>query len=307
MAPITRRQSGRLAREEAADAPRAVPTGGAGPAAKRDSSASVAGSAGRVAKPEPKGRTVASRYMSAAKGGSVEAAAAVTLARPARRNEVTAGRPAVPARVPPRRMPAAASVKIPARPRQPAQQAAGVAVTPKGPAPAADSEKSSGGRLAAATQPATVAVADRRASRRTTAAAQRPGDYGPSDDQARLHATYLQWLMIEARSQLAYDAAKEAAGAELGQLERDAEAARRELADEQRKLKLMGELAGLSRWLAANRHFLAAMGTQIEGVRDAYTGFSERLGRTMRAMPIAGVHFSDHPSLVRDLEGYAGA
>ncbi|KAJ2800028.1 hypothetical protein H4R21_003333 [Coemansia helicoidea] len=113
--------------------------------------------------------------------------------------------------------------------------------------------------------------------------------------------------MVEAQAQQAYDAAKEAAADELAKLERDAEAARRELADEQRKLKLTSELAGLSRWMAANRRFLTDMGAQIDGVRDAYTAFSERLARTTHAMPIAGVHFSDHSSLVRDLEGYADA
>ncbi|KAJ2771044.1 hypothetical protein IWQ56_001934, partial [Coemansia nantahalensis] len=94
--------------------------------------------------------------------------------------------------------------------------------------------------------------------------------------------------MVEAQAQQAYDAAKEAAADELAKLERDAEAARRELADEQRKLKLTSELAGLSRWMAANRQFLTDMGAQIDGVRDAYTAFSERLARTTHAMPIAG-------------------
>ncbi|KAJ1732453.1 hypothetical protein LPJ61_002040, partial [Coemansia biformis] len=115
------------------------------------------------------------------------------------------------------------------------------------------------------------------------------------------------WLMVEARSQRAYDDAKAAASEELERLAREAETAKAELAGEQRKLKLTRELAALGRWMAANRHLLADMGAQIESVRGAYTAFSERLVRTTRAMPIAGVHFSDHQSLVRDLEGFADA
>ncbi|KAJ1726780.1 hypothetical protein LPJ61_004963, partial [Coemansia biformis] len=82
MAPITRRQSRRLTIEAlgTADVGRAqqgadARPGGAGRPATRDSLASVAsGNAGRVAKPERKVRTVASRYMSTATGRSTEAA-----------------------------------------------------------------------------------------------------------------------------------------------------------------------------------------------------------------------------------------
>ncbi|KAJ2560349.1 hypothetical protein GGH95_004852, partial [Coemansia sp. RSA 1836] len=70
MSPVTRRQSMRLAeradREAESETPAPVPAPSQKqPANKRDSIVSTV-SGGRVTKPEPKGRVIASRYMSAA-------------------------------------------------------------------------------------------------------------------------------------------------------------------------------------------------------------------------------------------------
>ncbi|KAJ2661323.1 hypothetical protein IWW48_002476 [Coemansia sp. RSA 1200] len=124
----------------------------------------------------------------------------------------------------------------------------------------------------------------------------------PADSASRrLYSTYLQWQLIEARSQMVFDAAKDAAADELGRLAGEAQAARRDLADTQRKHKLMTELDALARWLAANRRDLAEIGAQISRVRQHYTVFGGNLAHTTRAMPIRNVHYGDGESFVREM------
>ncbi|KAJ2777251.1 hypothetical protein H4R18_005248 [Coemansia javaensis] len=127
------------------------------------------------------------------------------------------------------------------------------------------------------------------------------------DAQDGVYSEYLQWLLVEARAQTAYDEAKAAAGHELGRLADEAAAAKRGAAEAQRKLKLMRELAGLAQWMAANRASLAAMAAQIGGVRAAYAAFSDGVAHAARAMPVAGVHFAGPQALQRDLEAFAAA
>ncbi|KAJ1761202.1 hypothetical protein LPJ58_001314 [Coemansia sp. RSA 1591] len=114
----------------------------------------------------------------------------------------------------------------------------------------------------------------------------------------------MQWLLTEARSQMAYDDAKSDALDKLTRLTTDAEHARRLWAEEERKLRLMREFAALSKWMAENRSHLDAMKTQIEGVREPYVRFGQSLAHTTRAMPISDVHFDDAHGLVHDMQGF---
>ncbi|KAJ2607363.1 hypothetical protein GGF44_006484 [Coemansia sp. RSA 1694] len=161
-------------------------------------------------------------------------------------------------------------------------------------------------------------LADRRASRRDTrretsamARAGAPLDThelaAPPDTNTGLHATFLQWQLIEARSRVEFEESKAAVTEELNRLAQEAEQAKRALMDEQRKLKLMREYAALSTWLAANKETLADMGAQISKVSEPYTKFSEQLAQTTRAMPISGVYFKDGESLVSDMQGFVDA
>ncbi|KAJ2195577.1 hypothetical protein IW145_002754, partial [Coemansia sp. RSA 521] len=118
------------------------------------------------------------------------------------------------------------------------------------------------------------------------------------------YPAYMQWLLTEARSQMAYDDAKSDALDKLTRLTTDAEHARRLWAEEERKLRLMREFAALSKWMAENRSHLDAMKTQIEGVREPYVRFGQSLAHTTRAMPISDVHFDDAHGLVHDMQGF---
>ncbi|KAJ2318053.1 hypothetical protein GGI00_006665 [Coemansia sp. RSA 2681] len=129
----------------------------------------------------------------------------------------------------------------------------------------------------------------------------------PPDTNTGLHATFLQWQLIEARSRVEFEESKAAVTEELNRLAQEAEQAKRALMDEQRKLKLMREYAALSTWLAANKETLADMGAQISKVSEPYTKFSEQLAQTTRAMPISGVYFKDGESLVSDMQGFVDA
>ncbi|KAJ1964364.1 hypothetical protein GGI12_001477 [Dipsacomyces acuminosporus] len=122
-----------------------------------------------------------------------------------------------------------------------------------------------------------------------------------------IYSTYIQWCLIEARSQMAFDEAKAAAVEELDRLACEAELAKQALMDEQRKLKLMREISALCGWLAENKQFLVDMCTQVSKVKASYTRFSDSLAQTTRAMPISGVYFDDCESLVRDLDEFVGA
>ncbi|KAJ2162857.1 hypothetical protein GGF46_000239 [Coemansia sp. RSA 552] len=311
MAPLTRRQSQKLGIAPEASA-NARP-------AKRDSISNVAGSsagggAGRIAKPERKARVVASRYMSSTRGRKTDSQANTPKAvgterraRPAASSaSATRPAPARPARgtsrpvsraqaaVGPKRGTPSSALRPGSRSTNRSQHdTAAVASTPRGIGYGVDKAN-----LSATTS------ADRRASRRTTAA---PAAASADDDSTGAYASYLQWLMIEARSQMAYDEAKEAAGEELSRLADEAEEARRDLFEEQRKLKLMRELAALSKWMHTNRPLLADMAGLVGRVREPYTRFGQGLAQTTRAMPISGVYYSDSESLVRDLEGVVEA
>ncbi|KAJ2000955.1 hypothetical protein GGI04_003938 [Coemansia thaxteri] len=113
--------------------------------------------------------------------------------------------------------------------------------------------------------------------------------------------------MIEARSKIEFEENKAAASEELERLVREAEQAKRALAEEERKLKLMREYCALTTWMSANREALADMGAQIARVSEPYTKFSQSLAETTRAMPISGVYYSDGEALVDDMQKFADA
>ncbi|KAJ2908756.1 hypothetical protein GGI21_002565 [Coemansia aciculifera] len=283
MSPVTRRQSMRLAeqadKEAEPEAPPAKQTQQQ-PPSKRDS---IAGSVrgGRVTKPEPKGRVVASRYMSAANPRKPEPASAR-----ARAGSVVS----------------AAGMGAAAVDRNKAKAASST------PRPQATSRP-----VAAAVVPSNLV--DRRASRRdtrrgTAAIAQSGAPLDSrvlNDASSGSSATYLQWQLIEARSRIEFEENKAAVTEELSRLAREAEKAKRALLDEQRKLKLMREYSALTTWLAANKETLTDMGAQISRVSEPYLKFSEQLAQTTQAMPISGVYFRNAESLVSDMQGFVDA
>ncbi|KAI9500598.1 hypothetical protein BX070DRAFT_254831 [Coemansia spiralis] len=283
MAPVTRRQSMRLA-EKAVEAD-AENQNRIERATKQDSISSVssistvAGGTGRVTKSaEQKGRVIASRYMSSLnskkpemRGNRTPTSTAAIAAR------ATTQRARIETSTLARRTSTRSVVNIgmqqPKRPESRQQAAA-----------------------SARRYMAMVAETEPQGSQERANIQQ-----ASSTD---LYSTYVQWLMIEARSQMAFNEAKEAAAVDLEHLAYEAECAKQALADEQRKFKLMRELDALSRWMTSNRGFLVDMKTQIARVRSSYSKFSESLDCTTRAMPISNVHFSDAESLVRDLQGF---
>ncbi|KAJ1933842.1 hypothetical protein FBU59_005894 [Linderina macrospora] len=119
-----------------------------------------------------------------------------------------------------------------------------------------------------------------------------------------LYTEYIQWCLLEARSQREFDEAKRAANSDLQRLVEEAEAEKRALAEEQRKCKLMQELTALAKWLKDNRQFMADMKDSIDKVKDPYLQFAARLRETTRAIPLSGVHFESGEALVRDMEHY---
>ncbi|KAJ2800131.1 hypothetical protein H4R20_004175 [Coemansia guatemalensis] len=329
MAPVTRRQSGRLTGNSAAGE---IRNSNAEPAAQRDrigaAGSRVAGGSrggGRVAKPERKGRIIASRYKAGATKPRAAAEQSTATPKPTASvrtstNAAPVSRQATPARTakgsdsansntargrvastapPPQNTSTSASQIRPTVAKENERQSQ-AAITPR-PVPAASVNSQ-----------ATEARVARRASRRTTTA---PGSRALAAAAVAVtpgvasgtYSTYLQWLMIEARSQIEYDAAKAAAQSELERLTSEAEAAKRALVSEQRRLKLMREHAALSIWMRDNRKHLADMNEQVNSVRSAYTKFGESLAQTTHAMPISDVYFSDTQSLERDIEGFVDA
>ncbi|PIA18308.1 hypothetical protein COEREDRAFT_79805 [Coemansia reversa NRRL 1564] len=314
MAPVTRRQSRRLTGNLAADesaSNNAEPIGQSdriGSVGSRVASGSRGG--GRVSKPERTGRIVASRYKSGATKVLNTAEQSTNTAKPTmsvrtRVNAAPVSRKATPARttkdsdsintnVSKGRVASAAhtraiSTKEHGRHSQ-------VATTPKSTATSIGINQSTEARVA------------RRASRRTTVA---PGGRATAtatpNVESGTYATYLQWLMIEARSQIQYDEAKSAAHVELERLANEAEAAKQALFSEQRRLKLMREHAALSKWMSDNRKHLVDMNAQVNSIRAAYTKFGENLAQTTHAMPISDVYFTDTLSLEGDIEGFVNA
>ncbi|KAJ2667703.1 hypothetical protein IWW42_005746 [Coemansia sp. RSA 1085] len=293
MAPLTRRQSRRLTENLAADS-----TGLAESGSKRDSLRSVAGNGSRVAKPERKGRVVASRYMSAARprraetpttGPAPKAVKASAAPRTTAANS-TRGRPAPPTTT------AQSTVSRSAATSSSSQQQR---ATPR---PTARLQSAASKPSLQSNTPVAAARLDRRVSRRTTV-----NPAKPTHDEAyhAQYAEYLQWLMIEARSQIAYEESKEAATEEIDQLAAEAEAAKWELLEEQRKLKLMCELFALHKWMDSNQPYLESMLKQIDSIRTVYSAFSSQLAQTTRAMPISHVHCADPQALVQDISRFA--
>ncbi|KAJ1664777.1 hypothetical protein IW140_005165 [Coemansia sp. RSA 1813] len=149
--------------------------------------------------------------------------------------------------------------------------------------------------MVAASNPQTV-IRSQKEEEQTTAS----GGSSSSD----VYSTYIQWQLIEARAQMAFDAAKDAATEELEHLTNEVQVAKQELANAQRKHKLMTELDALLRWLAANRQHLTAMEAQVARVRQPYTTLGGSLAHTTRAMPIRNVHYGDGESLVREMQAF---
>ncbi|KAJ2081885.1 hypothetical protein H4R24_001981 [Coemansia sp. RSA 988] len=327
MGPVTRRQSRRLTGNLAAgentnnNVEAVAQRDRIGTVGNRVASGGRGG--GRVAKPERKGRVIASRYKA---GVKVRPTAERSTAAPKppvsagnRINATPASRQATPMRMVKGlditntargRIPSATQLQnTPANTAQTRaiatkehERQSQTATTPKPAAPAANG-----------TSRGAEALVARRASRRTTTA---PGSRAAAAAAAvavtsgvasETHSTYLQWLMIEARSQIEYDEAKFSAHAELERLASEAEAAKRALSSEQRRLKLMREHAALSRWMRDNRKYLVDMKDQVNSVRSAYTKFGKSLAQTTNAMPISDVYFSNTQALQRDLEVFADA
>ncbi|KAJ2792547.1 hypothetical protein GGI18_000314 [Coemansia linderi] len=264
MSPVTRRQSMRLAEQADKEAEKEQTP-------SKPGSATGPVSGGRVAKPEPKARVVASRYMSAANPRKPEVARKV------------ATRPT------PTPTPGPATKPTGARARAGSVSSAvgvGTIGTSRGVA-----------KPAVAPRPVSrmASTSSRRAATPIAAAAATPSAASSRPTQS------------EARSQIQFDENKAAATEELERLSQEAENAKRLLVDEQRKLKLMREYSALSTWLAANKQTLVDMGAQVSRVREPYTRFSEQLKQTTRAMPISGVYFRDGESLVSDMQGFVDA
>ncbi|KAJ2265197.1 hypothetical protein EV176_006012 [Coemansia sp. RSA 451] len=305
MAPLTRRQSRRLSGKATADERPVV----------RDSLSSVAGTtagggSGRVAKPERKSRVIASRYMSAA----VKTKKADMPVRAPNATQPSTTRTAA-------TQPSTTRTTAPVVPRPASRQTSSSVRTRTTAISSTVDRQRPVSRAALKPKPvvqkpapkihdtpkiidsdSTVATrAARRESRRATGAPKR-------DDKAKSlpseYPAYMQWLLTEARSQMAYDDAKSDALDKLTRLTTDAEHARRLWAEEERKLRLMREFAALSKWMAENRSHLDAMKTQIEGVREPYVRFGQSLAHTTRAMPISDVHFDDAHGLVHDMQGF---
>ncbi|KAJ2358379.1 hypothetical protein IWW50_001096 [Coemansia erecta] len=299
MAPITRRQSRRLS-EKGTSQNTTRPSNTSERPATRDSLSSVAGStagggSGRVAKPERKGRVIASRYMSAAVKQRTTNSPATTpkpahATRPAsRQTSVSTHTKTAPSNtVASRQRPVLkAAPKAVSNQQLSSAQKPDTCVEPKKPDAAASA------RLA------------RRESRRATTA---PSSHATTTTtHSSQYASYLQWQLLEARSQMAFDSAKTHASETLAQLSSDATAARHVLLDSERKLKLMRELAALTRWMSHNRESLAGMGAQVERVREPYGRFAEQLERTTRAMPVSDVHVGDTQTVVRGMHGFVDA
>ncbi|KAJ2862356.1 hypothetical protein GGI22_002217 [Coemansia erecta] len=279
MAPVTRRQSMRLAErtdtenQERSERP-----------AKRDSISSVAmvdGNRGRVAKTtvERRGRVVASRYMSSARSKH----AAVVEAVVDRQRKDSLVRPLL--------LPGA-------QPR--ATTATTTTNTTTSTASALRKES-----LAASRRASTMVVTS---TPRSLIQSQREEDKQrtvvPSSGSSSVYSAYLQWQLTEARAQMVFEEAKEAAAEELERLAIEAQVARQELANAQRKYKLMTELDALTRWLAVNRRELAHMGAQVSRVRQPYAALSGGLAHTARAMPICNVHYGDGEALVREMHAF---
>lgn len=158
-------------------------------------------------------------------------------------------------------------------------------------------------------------ISSRRISRRYTAVSVRATPKDNIDHTEPLststsnnaYASYIQWLLIEARSEMAFVEAKEAANEELRKLREEAEQDKQELMEEERGLKLMQEYAALSRWLDGNRQYLLDMGKQVSQVKESYTRFSDSLAQTTRAIPVSGVHIRDGKSLVNSMQEFVNA
>ncbi|KAJ2862848.1 hypothetical protein GGH94_004003 [Coemansia aciculifera] len=326
MSPVTRRKSMRLAElaDKEAESERPTPKQQQPPQQQPIQRDSVIGtvSGGRVTKPEPKARVVASRYMSAANPRKP-----VPSSKAGTRPTSTPANTSMGARARAGSVTSAASMGTIGANR-------GKANTTAAPRPVSRMASTSARRMApiatAATPSAvssrprvpevksteTPVLMDRRASRRETrreTSARTGSLLDPHESTASaganagLYATYLQWQLIEARAQIQFDENKAAAAEELDRLSREAEHAKRLLVEEQRKLKLMQEYSALSSWLAANKQTLVDMGALVSSVREPYTKFSEQLKQTTRAMPISGVYFRDGESLVNDMQGFVDA
>ncbi|KAJ2503677.1 hypothetical protein GGH96_000017 [Coemansia sp. RSA 1972] len=306
MAPLTRRQSRRLSGKATADERPAV----------RDSLSSVAGTtagggSGRVAKPERKSRVIASRYMSAAvkTNRAVAPVRAPSTAQPSTARTTATQPSATRTTAAVVQRPASRQTSISVRTRTTAtnstvdrQRPVSRAAPKPNPVVQKPVPKTHDTPAKIIDSDSTVATrAARRESRRATGAPKR-------DDKAKSlpseYPAYVQWLLTEARSQMAYDDAKSDALDKLTRLTTDAEHARRLWVEEERKLQLMREFAALSKWMADNRSHLEAMKTQVEGVREPYARFGQSLAHTTRAMPISDVHFDNAHELVRDMQGF---
>ncbi|KAJ2741949.1 hypothetical protein H4S06_005804 [Coemansia sp. BCRC 34490] len=304
MGPVTRRQSMRLLQKADANADaenkdqseRPLPPPPLEHNSIGSTIASADGNRGRVTKPavERRGRVIASRYMSSS-GGSRRSSSNIKVAEVANggyRKEREDSRPLL------------------ARPSNASQRmGSGGSSTMEGGlrkelALLAAKRRVSAMVSVSDTPRKTVVRRDEDDSRSSNntvlLAAATPADSA----SRRLYSTYLQWQLIEARSQMVFDAAKDAAADELGRLAGEAQAARRDLADTQRKHKLMTELDALTRWLAANRRDLTEIGAQVSRVRQHYTVFGGNLAQTTRAMPIRNVHYGDGESFVREMHAF---
>ncbi|KAI8322680.1 hypothetical protein GQ54DRAFT_142634 [Martensiomyces pterosporus] len=310
---------------------------------KRDSIGSVAStaaSAGRVKKPERKARVVASRYMASAKPRKAPPTPKKADTKPGLHAVSTSTPNTTATRQGPRSTrsrpePPAAAAARPAPTRQTQKAKAAATTTAKATATTAakaavarGSPVSAGDSAQAKPQPrsSTLEESSReptetpvgRAAGRASPEAHAPAlassgshesrsDIRGSNGATGLYASYIQWCLIEARSQMEFEEARAAASEDLSRLVNEAEQANQALVDEQRKLKLMREISALSIWLAENRQHLVDMRSQIARVRAPYTAFGESLAQTTRAMPIADVCFDDCESLVGDIEKFADA
>ncbi|KAJ1827551.1 hypothetical protein LPJ56_001609 [Coemansia sp. RSA 2599] len=286
--------------------------------ARTEASSGVA--SGRVAKQrQPAGRVVASRYMSSSNASNTsngnrksEAVAKTgSTAWPSVR-AISAAFDATPANARPLlRQSSAANSRTLALPRSDsAGSAAASRDAPTRPAarqPKAQAQTQASTRAARLATPAEEQTAtDGGVHRHGAKACVAPAAVG-RQASAEISSEYLQWLMIEARSKMAFDEAKAAAAEELGRLSVQAEEEKHRLVHEQRKLKLVRELVALDKWLAKNRAFLEDMREMVGTVSEPYTRFAKSLELTTRAMPISDVVFSDTDALVGDMQRYADA
>ncbi|KAJ2723384.1 hypothetical protein GGI07_002659 [Coemansia sp. Benny D115] len=273
MGVSSRRQSARLAEKAVVETQ------------ERDASGVSSGvQSGRVGKTvrASAGRTVASRYMGGGTGGRraeaggqtvghagprVRAAIAALHAAPPTVAAAAKPAPAKPAPAKPVSVPAPPTATVVRRETRPL----------RGPAP----------------QPAAAPAAAVHGAQPVSAVDLDDGAYGE----------YLQWLLLEARGQMCFDEAKAAAALELERLAQEMTEERRMLAEERRKLKLMRELAALSRWMTGNRAHLESMRRQVDGVGAEYLRLGRQLAETTRAMPLKDVQYGD--GLVADMDVFA--